>query len=323
MRADRLLSIVLLLQARGRLTARQLAEELEVSERTIYRDVVALSTAGVPVYSEGGHGGGISLVENYTTNLTGLKPEEAQALSALDIPQPLVQLGMGEPLKAALLKLSAAIPSVLREKQTQARQRIHLDASGWFQPEEPAPCLQTIQEAVWRDHWLKITSVGEFGALIEKVVAPYGLVAKASTWYLAAKRGGQFQAYRISRIISAEILEKTFIRDAGFDLAAFWQKWRQDIELHRPVFEVRVLVSPGLADRLPGLLKDQRDDLLMQPPGLNEEGWQEMNLTFESFEAARTRLLGYGGAVEVLEPTALRISLADYAEQVLKRYRPA
>ena len=156
MRADRLLSLLMLLQTRGRLTASQLATELEVSERTIYRDVIALSAAGIPVYTEGGHGGGISLVESYRTDLTGLRPEEAQALSMLNIPEPLVRLGVGQELKAALLKLSAAVPPSVREKQAQARHRIHLDAAWWFQPEEPTPYLQIIQQAVWQDRLLQM-----------------------------------------------------------------------------------------------------------------------------------------------------------------------
>ncbi|RPH59405.1 MAG: HTH domain-containing protein, partial [Chloroflexi bacterium] len=151
MRADRLLALLMLLQTRGTLTAQALAAELEVTERTIYRDVTALSAAGVPVYTERGPGGGIALVESYQTDLTGLRPEEAQALSMLAIPEPLVRLGVGTELKAALLKLSAAIPAAAREKQAQARQRIHLDAAWWFQPEEPTPHLPALQQAVWQD----------------------------------------------------------------------------------------------------------------------------------------------------------------------------
>lgn len=320
MRADRLLSIILLLQTHNRMTARQLAQEVEVSERTIYRDIMALSTAGIPVYAEGGHGGGISLVESYKTDLTGLKPDEVQALSILDIPEPLVRLGMGETLKAAFLKLSAAIPPALREKQVQARHRIHLDAAWWFQPEEPTPCLHIIQQAIWRERYLAITRQGDFEARIEQIVAPYGLVAKASIWYLVCEVDGRFRARRVSKIISAVLLEKTFQRTPGFDLAAFWQKWCADFEHDRPRFETRVLVSPVLANRLPNLLKDNRIDFLNIPPILNEEGWQEMTLTFENFEAARNRLLGYGGAIKVLEPLALRLSLIDYAQQIVNKY---
>ncbi|MEW5872335.1 MAG: YafY family protein [Chloroflexota bacterium] len=316
MRADRLLALLMLLQTRGRLTARQLAAELEVSERTIYRDVVALNTAGIPVYSEGGPGGGIALVESYQTDLTGLSPEEAQSLSMLNIPEPLVRLGVGQELKAALLKLSAAVPPSMREKQVQAQQRIHLDAAWWFQPEEPTPHLQTIQQAAWQDRLLQITYRGDFDVLSELVVAPYGLVAKASIWYLVYAHGGQTRARRVSRIVEAAMLPESFLRPADFDLAAFWQRWCTDFENERPRYEVRALVAPSLAERLPRLLQGGLPGVPNTPPAMGREGWQAMRLTFENFETARARMLSFGGAIEVLEPLALRMSIADYAQQI-------
>ena len=320
MRADRLLSMLMLLQTRGKLTARQLGSELEVSERTIYRDVIALCAAGIPIYTEDGPGGGISLVEDYQTRLTGLLPEEAQALSMLNIPEPLVRLGVGAELKAALLKLSAALSPSGREKQAQARQRIHLDAAWWFQPEEPTPCLQTIQQAVWQDRLLNVVYRGDFEASIEQIIAPYGLVAKASIWYLVFAREGRIRARRVSRILSATLLPQSFERPEDFDLAAFWLKWCADFEKDRPYYEVRVLVAPSLARRLPQLLRENRADLLNAPPTMQREGWQAMTLTFESFEIARARILGYGGAIEVLEPLALRMSVADFARQIQNIY---
>jgi predicted DNA-binding transcriptional regulator YafY len=320
MRADRLLSMIALLQTHGRMTAQQLSRELEVSERTIYRDVTALSTAGIPVYTEGGHGGGIALIEDYQTDLTKLNPDEVQALTLLDIPEPLVRLGMGQKLKAALLKLSAAIPPALRDRQVLARQRIHLDAAWWFQPEEPTPCLETLHQAAWQERLVRTTIQGDFGALIENVIAPYGLVAKASVWYLVYAVDGVVRARRVSRIVSAVVLEQPFERPADFNLAAFWQQWCAEFEKDRPRYEVQALVSPTLADRLPHILQNKQPDLLNVPPKLGKDGWQLMTLTFESFEVARTRLLGFGGAVEVLEPLALRLSLLDYAQQVIGRY---
>ena len=321
MRADRLLSMLMLLQTRGQLTARQLAAELEVSERTIYRDVIALNTTGVPIYTEGGPGGGIALVESYQTDLTGLRPEEAQALSMLNIPEPLVRLGVGQELKAALLKLSAAVPPSIREKLAPARHRIHLDAAWWFQPEEPTPCLQIIQQAVWQDRLCQITYRGDFNATSEQVVAPYGLVAKASVWYLIFSRDGHIRAWRVSRIVSAAMLPQSFERPADFNLAAFWQKWCANYEKDRPHYEVHALVSPSLAARLPRLLRENQPDILNLPPSaVQREGWQAMTLSFENFETARTRILGFGGAIEVLEPLALRTSVADFAQQIRTLY---
>jgi predicted DNA-binding transcriptional regulator YafY len=320
MRADRLLSMLMLLQTQGKMTARRLARELEVSERTIYRDVVALSAAGIPIYTEDGPGGGISLVDDYQTRLTGLRPEEAQALSMLAIPEPLVRLGVGQELKTALLKLSAAIPASVRERQAQAHQRIHLDAAWWFQSEESTPHLQTIQQAVWQDRLLQIVYRGDFEAAIEQVIAPYGLVAKASIWYLVYARQGMIRARRVSRIISASILPQSFERPADFDLVVFWQLWCEDFERGRPYYEVQVLVSPILAKRLPRLLKDNLPDQLSAPPSMNREGWQAMTLTFENFESARAQILSFGGAIEVLEPLALRMSVADFARQIQNVY---
>ncbi len=276
------------------MTACQLACELEVSERTIYRDIIALSAAGIPVYTEGGPGGGISLVESYQTDLTGLRPEEAQALSMLNIPEPLVRLGVGNELKTALLKLSAAIPASIRQQQVQARQRIHLDAAWWFQPEEPAPCLQTIQQAVWQDCLVRVTYRGDFEASSEHVVAPYGLVAKASVWYLVYGRADYTRAWRVSRIISAELLPQNFERPPDFDLAAFWQKWCEEFEKERPQFSVVVLVSPALAGHLPRLLRENRQDITNLPaPSVQREGWQVMSLTFENFGTARESHPGF------------------------------
>ena len=320
MRADRLLSMLMLLQTRGRLTAHQLAIELEVSERTIYRDIIALSAAGIPVYTEGGHGGGISLVESYRTDLTGLRPEEAQALSMLNIPEPLIRLGVGQELKAALLKLSAAVPPSVREKQAQARHRIHLDAAWWFQPEEPMPCLQIIQQAVWQDRLLQINYRDDFNTVSELVVAPYGLVAKASVWYLVFSFEGHIRARRVARIASATLLPQSFGRPADFDLSTFWQKWCADYENDRPHYEVHVLVSPSLARRLPQILGGNQHDILNTPPAMQRDDWQVITLTFENLENARTRILGFGGAIEVLEPLALRRSVADYAHQIQALY---
>ena len=238
----------------------------------------------------------------------------------LNIPEPLVRLGVGQELKAALLKLSAAVPPSVREKQAHARLRIHLDAAWWFQPEEPTPHLPTLQQAVWQDRLLKIVQRGAFDALSEQIVAPYGLVAKASIWYLVFSFDGYVRARRVSRIVAAELLPQTFTRPADFDLAAFWQKWCADYETSRPRYEVRALVAPSLAARLPKILAENQPDTLNTPPTLRREGWQPMTLTFESFETARTRLLGFGGALEVLEPLALRHSLADFAQQIQKLY---
>jgi len=320
MRADRLLSLIMLLETRGKMTARQLSEKLEVSERTIYRDLTALNTAGIPVYTEGGPGGGISLIESYHTDLTGLSPGEVQALAMLNIPEPLVKLGVAPDLKAALLKLSAAMPTAGRSAEVHTRQRIHLDASWWFQLEEPLPHLETIQQALWNNQMLEITFLGDFNTSLTQTIAPYGLVAKTNIWYLVLARDDHMNVIRVSRVTAAHPLEHTFTRPADFDLPAFWDAWCREYEANRPRFTVTVLVAPVLAKILPWLLEHDHYDALNAPPTLYKENWQITTLTFNSFEAARTRLLGFGRAVEVIEPLALRMSILDHARQIVNLY---
>lgn len=229
MRADRLLSLLMLLETRGKMTTRQLAQELEVSERTIYRDIIALNTAGVPIYTEDGPRGGISLIESYKTDLTGLNADEVRALSMLNIPEPLIKLGVGRQLKAAMLKLSAALPSKCRENETRTRQRIHLDASWWFEPEEPVPQLHTIQQSLFQERKLHLVWQ-EFRTRVEQTLEPYGLVAKSNTWYPVAGQKDLTRVLRVSRIIESRILEETFEYPRGFNLSAFWKSWCEDFK---------------------------------------------------------------------------------------------
>ncbi len=311
----------MLLQTRGKLPAWKLAKELEVSERTIYRDVEALSMAGVPVYAERGPGGGVSLVDSYRTTLTGLTADEAQALFMLNIPAPLFDLGVGQQLKAALLKLVAALPVGRQQDEGRVRQRIHLDASWWFQ-DEPAPLLQKLHQAVWQDRKLEIAYRHEHqNIMTTQVVEPYGLVAKASVWYLVAARQGRLRVYRAGRVVQVRALEECFERSSDFDLAEFWAGWCQAVEHDRPEYPVRVRVSPALAQALPYYFGAGIHTRLAQASPPDEHGWLQLTLIFESLEAARSRLLDFGRAVEVLAPDPLRLSLLDLAEQVVAFYK--
>ncbi|GCE23769.1 helix-turn-helix transcriptional regulator [Dictyobacter kobayashii] len=187
MRADRLLSLLLLLQTRGRMTAQALAEQLEVSERTIYRDIEALSYAGIPLYTERGPGGGCELLDGYQTKLTGLTAPEVRALFLVSISIPLADLGLGQALEDALLKLSAALPAHSRENATQVRQRIHMDTTRPTHSRPMASHLELIQEAIWQDYTLLLTYKGDHRHLID----PYGLVSQRGAWYLVGASAGQ------------------------------------------------------------------------------------------------------------------------------------
>ncbi len=320
MRADRLLSLLMLLQTRGQMSARELAGELEVSERTIYRDVTALSASGVPVYASRGPGGGVRLIEEYRTTLTGLTPDETRALFTMSIPAPLVQLGMDEKFKGALLKLSASLPDTRRADEEQTRQRILLDSAWWFQSQQDVPCLQTIQQALFQDRPLKIKVKWDFfNTEFEQNAEPYGLVAKANIWYLVYERGGTPHVTRVSQIVEAEIMPGNFKRRPEFRLDAYWEKWCREYE-SQPPFCAWVRVAPEALPMLAEYVGDRARGQLPRSLAYDADGWVTLELPFESLIAARSRLLGLGRAVEVLEPESLRKSLVDFARQIVTFY---
>ncbi|MGD8753210.1 MAG: WYL domain-containing protein [Anaerolineales bacterium] len=323
MRADRLLSILMILQIREWVTAKELSEELEVSVRTIYRDVTALCSAGVPIYTERGPGGGISLIESYRTDLTGLTKDEVRALFLINPPTALDELGLGHEFKAALLKLSAALSSSQRQDEERTRQRFYLD---WNNSGDRFPKihLQTIQEAVWEDICLKLmylSSLGNWIDPLEAEVEPYGLVAKNGEWFLVCKHVDHIKVIQIQDIVEASKTGKEFSRPEDFDLINVWREWCLDYKKHRPTYKVKVRVSPGLIPHLQSVLGDAilQSDELSAPA--DEDGWITLTLLFEYLEQARSRLLGFGRAVEILEPHALRMSLKDYADQVVDFYK--
>jgi len=325
MRADRLLSILMLLQARGRMTAGQLAAELEVSPRTIYRDIDALCISGVPIYADRGRDGGYALLDSYRTSLTGLNESEVRALFMLSIPSPLRELGVGGELEAALRKLVAALPAARREDERRVRERFYLDARWWFQGGEPVPHLATVHEAVWQDRRLEVRYRLRVGHVldVEQRVAPYGLVAKAGVWYVVYAYRERVRALRVSDLSHARVLEGGFRRPDGFDLAAFWEAWCARVEGDRPVYQVRARVAPHIAADLAWYLGEGRyRAVLSSPPQPEAGGWITVEWAFESLEEARSRLLALGGAVEVLAPLALRRSMEDYGRQIVSRYRP-
>lgn len=319
MRADRLLSLLMMLQTRGRMTAERLAEELEVSLRTIYRDVYALRVAGFPVYSERGLGGGCYLHEDYRMRLTDLTHGELAALFAIAVPTPLVDLGVGQEAKGALLKLAAALPAARRDVEQHVRNRIHLDPESWNPSREPLPCLAKLRQGVWQDHWMEATFLRVRGITVTRDVAPYALVAKSSTWYVVwAGRDAKLRVDRASTVIDAEMLDETFTRPEGFDLPAFWSGWVLLYEANRSVFLAVVLADEGV---IPILRREVGKGRLRQLAEQEPDRRRRVELTFEYFEQARSILLGFGGAIEVVSPEALRRSMADFGERIHSVYR--
>ena len=320
MRADRLLSLLMLLQTRGKLSARALAQELEVSERTIYRDIEALERAGVPLYSEQGRDGGYGLVDRYRTSLTGLSEGEVRALFMLSIPAPLAELGVTRELRGALLKLAAALPDARRGDEAQVRQRFYLDAVGWASEGGPTPHLHVVHHAVWHDRRLVLTYRPPFSAEVKLTVDPYGLVVKAGVWYLVYAHRGRVSARRLAELLDVRDAGEPFVRAPAFDLQAFWQGWcAERVELGA-AYKVRVRVAPDAVAWLPIYLGSGSREAPAVVGPAEPEGWVTFDLSFRHLEEARSRLLALGGAVEVLAPDALRLSIADFGRRIAAVY---
>lgn len=319
MRADRLISLVLLLQTRGRMTAQELSERLEVSERTIYRDLDALSGAGIPVYGEHGPGGGYALIDSYRSSLTSLTEGQVRALLLSSASSPLADLGLANDMEGALLKLLAALPTTQREGAEHMRQRIHLDPSWWFQSDEHAPYLSTLQHAIWHDYRVRITYNRSGGSIGQRTIEPYGLVAKASVWYLVASIGDDMRTYRVSRIRTVEVLDEIFERPADFDLAAYWADWSHTFETTRPSVVVRLRISPEIAAVLPQMWSEGMRERIEKAP-VDATGWRTIPVKFENLDGACSSILSLGAQAEVIEPLELREKIMALAGEVARVY---
>ena len=317
MRADRLLSILLLLQVRRRITARELAQRLEVSERTIHRDMEALGMAGIPVTAERGTGGGWRLLEEYRTNLTGLNEAEIQALFLTRPPRLLADLGLDRASEAALIKLLAAIPSMSRAGAEDIRQRIHVDVAGWGQPDESVPCLPTLQLAVWHDRKLRFTYGRDEGDTIERLVDPLGLVAKGRIWYLVAAVDGEPRTYRVSRIRTAEALDESCVRPDNFNLAAYWEQSAIQFRERLPRYPATLRVSPSI---LPAIRAGGRYARILREDPPDPNGWIPLAMLFEEEHNACEYVLSFGAEVEVVAPSALRMLVLRTAEDITALY---
>ncbi|GLY82228.1 helix-turn-helix transcriptional regulator [Actinoallomurus iriomotensis] len=322
MRASRLVSLLLLLQARGRMTAQQLADELEVSLRTIYRDVESLSAAGVPVYADRGPAGGYQLLDGYRTRLTGLTAAEAESLFFAGMPGPAAELGLGTVLAAAELKLMAALPKGLAERAGRVRERFHLDVPGWFHGGEPTPYLAAVADAVWNQHRVRMLyRRWKAPTPITRTIEPLGLVLKAGNWYLIARSDGGDRTYRVDRVRELETLDEVFERPADFDLAAFWRAYLDRFQREMFSGEAVVRFSPEGMRRLLHLLTPAVIQAARENAGEPDEaGWVRTVIPIESVRHAHAELLRFGGEVEVLEPAELRECVIASARTLLDLY---
>ena len=313
MRADRLLSLLLLLQTRGRMTAQELAGELEVSVRTVYRDVEALGAAGVPIYADRGPAGGYQLLDGYRTRLTGLTSDEAGTLFLAGVPGPAAELGLGALLAAAELKLRASLPGELAERADRVRERFHLDAPGWFRGDEPTPYLSTVADAVWGGRMLAVRyRRWKAPREVSRTLHPLGVVLKAGRWYLVAAAAERTTAYRVANILDAEVLDRPAERPAGFDLAAYWREWtrRYESSVYTATATVRVTVAAleFMAYVFPPEMSRTARAEAGPPDG---DGRVVTRVPIESVRHGHVELLKLGAEAEVLEPPELRAMFAQ------------
>ncbi|MFV2021322.1 helix-turn-helix transcriptional regulator [Micromonospora sp. LOL_023] len=332
MRAARLISLVLLLQARETMTAAELARELEVSERTVYRDVLALSAAGVPVYADQGRGGGYRLLDGYRTRLTGLSRGEAETLFLSGLPGPASEMGLADVLGVAQLKVTAALPASLRDAAGRARQRFHLDAPGWFREADPPPALLPLARASWQDQVVEITYRRGAGAgagagatvragEVSRTVEPSGLVLKNGTWYLVARVDDGHRIYRVDRIGTVTTIGVSFARDPDFDLAAVWAG--RSAEFVRAILteEITVRLSPAGLRALRWAVEAPAARAAADSAGPPDgQGWVRTRLPVESLEVAYQQLQALGPQVEVVAPAALRARMRAAAAQLAALY---
>jgi predicted DNA-binding transcriptional regulator YafY len=309
----------MLLQAKGRVSASALAAELEVSLRTIYRDIDELSAAGVPVYAERGRAGGFQLLDGWRTRLTGLTALEAQALFLAGLPGPAAELGLAEVMEAAQLKLLAALPAGWQGDASRLGARFHLDPVGWFRGATPVDHLPAIAESVWNERRLRIR-YESWSGVVDREISPLGLVLKSGIWYLAAAIGDDRRTYRLSNIRALSVLDERFDRPPDFDLAAYWAEStrRFEAEIYRDTATLRV--SPRGLKQLREMSAAVAEAAVRSAEAPDGEGWTRLVIPIESIDHAAHELVKLGAEAEVLAPAALRERLGETARRLAALY---
>lgn len=312
MRADRLLSLMLLLQARGKMTTLALAEELHVSRRTILRDIDALSFAGIPIYTDSGHGGGVALDENYRVKLNGLKEQEIHALVLSGNASLLDDIGLGDAAEQSLLKLLTALPSLHEQTAKHIRNRVFIDPKGWWTDYQNLDYLEALQTAVYENRITHIVYRKHDGTHSQRTIQPYGIIAKASVWYLVAKHDDQFRTYRVSRMESVTVTDDYFTRDDTFDLKAYWdtsiQNFKRDMKLYTCTLKVASSQENFLNWHVSGTMIKEKID----------QEWLIVEIMVESQQIAEMIVFGLGAHVHILEPDSLREAIQQKSKQMLE-----
>jgi predicted DNA-binding transcriptional regulator YafY len=316
--ASRLISILLLLQARGRMSAQALANEVEVSIRTIHRDIDQLSAAGVPVRAVRGCEGGFELLEGWRTPLTGFTAAEAQAIFLAGLPGPAWELGLGPALMSARLKLLAALPADWQADADRVGSRFHLDPVGWFRTAAAPAHLTDVASALWTSTRLGLRYESWRG-VVDRVVEPLGLVLKAGVWYLVAGVDGAPRTFRLTSILELRSLAEPFARPHEFDLAGCWAELARQFEsdIYRDTAVIRVAPSAmaRLRDLSPAVATATDDTAAVE-----SDGWMRVTIPIESVDHAANELLRLGAEAEVMEPAALREALRRTSRRLAEMY---
>jgi predicted DNA-binding transcriptional regulator YafY len=317
MRAGRLISLIIRLQARGRLTAAEMARELEVSVRTIYRDIDQLSAVGIPVVADRGCNGGFKLVDGFRTQLGPLTETEAETLFLAALPGAAAELGLADQLDSARSKLVTALPGGAKTQRFSAR--FHLDTKAWFRTSEPVPLLPTIVDAVRRSQWLKIRYATDTNAAARRV-GPAGLVLKGGVWYLVAQQAETFRTYRVTRVSEAQVLATPYVRPPTFDLPAHWAQSSRDFEVRSYRTSATVRLSPRGRSLLE-LLGPYVEESVSKTAGApDRQGWVRCTIPLESADFGVRELMRLGHDVEVMSPRSLRTQVTDTLRRTLRNY---
>lgn len=319
MRASRLLSIMMMLQTRGRLSAEVLAAELEVSVRTIYRDIDQLSASGVPVYADIGRNGGFALLDGWRTRLTGLTAPEAQALFLSGLPGPAAELGLGDEVAQAELKLLAALPADWQAEARKMSSRFHLDPAGWFQPGHQSEHLKLVADAVWSERRLAIR-YESWKRVSDRVIEPLGVVLKGGIWYVVAQTEEKLRTFRLSSILALVATGESFERPAGFDLPAYWAQSTQQFERDVYAGTARVRASEKGRARLKAISAAVREAVEQARIVPDAEGWAVLSIPIEEVGWASREMIRIGAEIEVLEPPELRERVAGEARTMAAFY---
>jgi predicted DNA-binding transcriptional regulator YafY len=315
-RAARLLSILLLLQTHRRMTTRQLAERLDVSPRTIHRDMDALSGAGVPVTGQRGQGGGWELLEPYRTDLTGLTAEESQAIFLGALPPSLSQIGLDEAARSARIKLLAALSTNARTSVEYTRERLHIDPTGWSHSPDSVEQLPVIQDGIWMNKVVQLRYRRADGKVVERQVHPLGLVAKGQTWYLVGTVDEGMRTYRVSRILAARLCEADAVRPKGFDLRAYWQDSMVDFQTSLPQYVVWLEISPAIMPRVRFGINFARVEETGDP---GPDGWIPVTINFGVLDEAIAFVLRFPEDTRIIDPFELREQALERAKWAVVR----